>query len=126
MEVHVSHHYRLSHSNTPLPLRLSAAFDIADPSLDRYLFAGAFTILWAFVILFFIPDSPQTSHRWFNEEERAILARRSRESMIGAVGPTKFKWNHAREAATDIKLYIFFRECYSSRRGHASQARVGS
>lgn len=39
--------------------------------------------------------------------------------MIGAVGPTKFKWSHAREAATDIKLYIFFCECYLSRRGNA-------
>ncbi|SGY18993.1 BQ5605_C014g07531 [Microbotryum silenes-dioicae] len=50
-----------------------------------YLFAGAWTILWAFVGLYFIPDSPQDSHRWFNEEERRIL-----------LAP-----------ATDVKLYLY-------------------
>lgn len=105
MEVHVS---RAPHCE---PNRLTISLlTLLLPSHTRYLFAGAWTVLWAFVILYFIPDSPAASHRWFNEDERAILARRSRESMIGAVGPTAFKWSHAREAATDIKLYLFMRE----------------
>lgn len=78
------------------------------PWKRMYLFAGAFTIAWAAVILYFIPDSPAQSHRWFNEEERALLARRSREQMIGRVGQSKLQWSHAKEAAFDIKLYLFF------------------
>ncbi|SDA01481.1 BZ3500_MvSof-1268-A1-R1_Chr10-1g02709 [Microbotryum saponariae] len=72
-----------------------------------YLFAGAWTILWAFVVLYFIPDSPQDSHRWFNEEERRTLLARSRKNRTGAIGPSTFKWSHAREAATDVKLYLY-------------------
>ncbi|KAM0790032.1 hypothetical protein ACM66B_005361 [Microbotryomycetes sp. NB124-2] len=72
-----------------------------------YLFAGSVTILWAFIVLLLVPDSPALSQRWFNEDERAILARRSKHSMIGAIGATKIKWEQVREAATDIKIYIF-------------------
>ncbi|KAK4051674.1 hypothetical protein OIO90_004624 [Microbotryomycetes sp. JL221] len=72
-----------------------------------YLFAGSLTILWSFVVLVFVPDSPTLSQRWFNDEERVILARRSRQSMIGAIGSTKIKWEQVREAALDPKIYFF-------------------
>ncbi|KAI5477384.1 hypothetical protein MNV49_006451 [Pseudohyphozyma bogoriensis] len=72
-----------------------------------YLFAGAWTILWALVVLYFVPDSPATSHRWFNESERAILVARTRSNMSGAVEPSKFRWSHAKEAILDVKIWIF-------------------
>lgn len=81
---------------------------IAHPSLvDRYLFAGAWTILWAAVILLLVPDSPRTSQRWFNDREREILIRRSRENMSGRVEPSNFSWDQAKEALRDVKIYIF-------------------
>jgi hypothetical protein len=91
----------------PLASRLSPPVFTITLSSSRYLFAGAWTILWSLVVLFVVPDSPQTSHRWFNEEERKILMARSRENMTGAIGPSTFKWAHAKEAATDIKIYLF-------------------
>ncbi|GAA6015957.1 hypothetical protein JCM11491_007125 [Sporobolomyces phaffii] len=72
-----------------------------------YLFAGAWTILWAAVILLLVPDSPRTSQRWFNDREREILIRRSRENMSGRVEPSNFSWDQAKEALRDVKIYIF-------------------
>ncbi|GAA5915708.1 uncharacterized protein JCM6883_000613 [Sporobolomyces salmoneus] len=73
-----------------------------------YLFAGAWTILWSFVVLFIVPDSPRTSKRWFNDREREILIKRSRENMSGRVEPSTFDWSQAKEAMRDVKIYIFF------------------
>ncbi|KAL8286127.1 hypothetical protein RQP46_004615 [Phenoliferia psychrophenolica] len=72
-----------------------------------YLFAGAWTIVWSAVVFFVIPDSPETSHRWFNDEERVILEARSRRSMVGARGNTAVNWSHVKEAATDVKVYLY-------------------
>ncbi|GAA5832926.1 hypothetical protein JCM3766R1_000359 [Sporobolomyces carnicolor] len=72
-----------------------------------YLFAGAWTILWAVVVLLVVPDSPRTSQRWFNDREREILIRRSRENMSGRVEPSNFDWRQAKEAMLDVKIYIF-------------------
>ncbi|GAA6019306.1 hypothetical protein JCM10207_001255 [Rhodosporidiobolus poonsookiae] len=72
-----------------------------------YYFAGGWTILWAFVILLVVPDSPRTSGRWFNDDERAILIRRSRENLSGRVELGRFEWSQAKEAALDVKLYVF-------------------
>ncbi|GAA5991234.1 hypothetical protein JCM11641_004028 [Rhodosporidiobolus odoratus] len=72
-----------------------------------YYFAGGLTIVWSFVLLLVVPDSPRTSGRWFNEAERAIMIRRSRENLSGRVELGRFNWKQAKEAATDLKLYIF-------------------
>ncbi|CEQ40197.1 SPOSA6832_01764 [Sporobolomyces salmonicolor] len=70
-----------------------------------YLFAGAWTILWSLVVLLVVPDSPRTSQRWFNDQEREILMRRSRENMSGRVELGSFSWGQAREAALDLKIW---------------------
>lgn len=70
-------------------------------------FAGGLTIAFAFVVLFVVPDSPRTSQRWFNDDERQILIRRSRENMSGRIELGGFQWRQAREAACDIKIYLF-------------------
>lgn len=41
-----------------------------------------------------------------------MLAERTRESMMGATGATSCKWSHAREAARDVKIYLFFRALF--------------
>ncbi|GAA5827780.1 hypothetical protein JCM5353_006415 [Sporobolomyces roseus] len=72
-----------------------------------YLFAGAWTILWALVILIFIPDSPRLSQRWFNDQEREILIKRSRENLSGRTELGKFEWSQVREAVKDLKIWCF-------------------
>ncbi|GAA5825921.1 hypothetical protein JCM10212_004568, partial [Sporobolomyces blumeae] len=72
-----------------------------------YLFAGSWTILWALVVLVVVPDSPRTSQRWFSDREREILIRRQRENLSGRVELATFQWAQAREAVSDVKVWIF-------------------
>ncbi|GAA5955885.1 hypothetical protein JCM3765_000028 [Sporobolomyces pararoseus] len=77
-----------------------------------YLFAGTWTILWSLVIFYFIPDSPKTSQRWFNDREIEILLKRSRENLNGKIidplkGGESFDWKQAKEALRDLKIWIF-------------------
>lgn len=37
-----------------------------------------------------------------------MLARRSREQMMGKVSSSQLKWSHAKEAALDPKTYLYF------------------
>ncbi|KAF8913623.1 major facilitator superfamily domain-containing protein [Mucidula mucida] len=69
-------------------------------------FAGSWTILWAFVVLFFIPDSPNEAGRWFNAEEQILLRRRLASNMTGK-DRTHWKKDQALEAVLDPKLWLF-------------------
>ncbi|KAF8990131.1 MFS general substrate transporter [Hymenopellis radicata] len=71
-----------------------------------YLFAGSWTILWAFVVLFFIPDSPNQAGRWFNAEEQILLRQRLASNMTGK-DQTHWKKDQALEALFDPKLWLF-------------------
>lgn len=77
-----------------------------------YLFAGATTIVWSFVILSLVPDSP-TQLGWFgsfvfkDEEERELLRARMKRRERGLRGG-RFTWAQAREAAQDVKTWSFF------------------
>ncbi|KAI0685496.1 MFS general substrate transporter [Cytidiella melzeri] len=71
-----------------------------------YLFAGSITMLWSLVVLAVLPDSPATSHRWFNESERAMLVSRMRGNLAG-VDVRKVKWYQVREALRDYKIWLF-------------------
>jgi hypothetical protein len=61
--------------------------------------------LWSLVVLTVLPDSPGTSHRWFNEEERAILTARMRGNLHGA-SIRQIKWYQIREALGDFKIWL--------------------
>jgi hypothetical protein len=71
----------------------------------RYLLGGSMTILWSLVVFVALPDSPGTSHRWFNEEERAILIARMRGNLNGA-SVRQLKWYQIREALCDYKIWL--------------------
>ncbi|BGP49813.1 hypothetical protein JCM10450v2_005718 [Rhodotorula kratochvilovae] len=77
------------------------------PWKRMYCFAGGLTIVFAFVVLLVVPDSPRTSQRWFSDDERAILIRRARENMSGRSELSRFEWRQAREAAMDVKIWLF-------------------
>lgn len=72
-----------------------------------YLFAGAWTIVWSFVVLYMIPDSPRTATRWFSARERALLVRRTRSNQTGLTELASFDWKQAKEAACDVKIWLF-------------------
>lgn len=71
----------------------------------RYLVAGSVTIFWSFIVLLVLPDSPATSHRWFNESERAILLGRMRGNLAGA-DVRMVKRGQVYEALKDVKIWL--------------------
>ncbi|KAK4330274.1 Major facilitator superfamily domain-containing protein [Rhodotorula toruloides] len=74
----------------------------------QYLFAGCLTILASSLLLFVLPSSPATPNRFFSEQERAVLVRRTRSNMGGRIGfGGVWDWRQVKEAACDIKIYIF-------------------
>lgn len=70
-----------------------------------YLVAGSITIVWSLVVLAVLPDGPATSHRWFNDAERAILAQRMRGSGAGA-DVRDIKMAQIFEALRDTKVWL--------------------
>lgn len=81
-----------------------------------YIFAGSVTILWAFVILALVPDSPfklgsAVSGRIFNEEDRRLLARRAQDKREGEPsdleGSGQTKWQEIGQAARDPMIWLF-------------------
>ena len=71
-----------------------------------YLFAGAMTILWAFVIMFFL-DAEPVHAKHLNERERYIAIARVRENNTG-VRNTHFKPAQVKELLMSIKFLLAF------------------
>jgi len=71
-----------------------------------YLVAGAVTILWAFVILFFMPPDPIRA-KGFTERERYIAVARMRINNSG-VRNTHFKMAQVWELLGDLKFWLTF------------------
>jgi hypothetical protein len=72
-----------------------------------YYFCGSVTIAWSFVVYFFLPNSPLDPGRFFNAREREVLVRRFEENPYGR-DRQPFKMDQVKEAALDIKTYIYF------------------
>ncbi|KAI0818858.1 MFS general substrate transporter [Irpex lacteus] len=70
-----------------------------------YLAAGSITILWSFVVLAVLPETPATAHRLFNQEEREILVARMKGNLYGADN-RRVKWYQVREAFCDFKIWL--------------------
>lgn len=71
-----------------------------------YLVAGGITILWAFVILFFMPPDPVRAKK-FSERERYIAVARMRANNAG-VRNTHFKREQLWELLCDIRFWLCF------------------
>ncbi|KAF2644324.1 MFS transporter [Massarina eburnea CBS 473.64] len=71
-----------------------------------YLVAGAITILWAIVILFFLPPDPIRA-KGLNDRERYIAVARMRENNSG-VRNTHFKAEQVWESLMDVKFWLVF------------------
>lgn len=75
-----------------------------------YIVGGAITILWAFVILFFMPPDPIRA-KGFDERERYIAVARLRVNNAG-VRNTHFKRQQVFELLTDEKFWLVFATGY--------------
>ncbi|OAL53410.1 MFS transporter [Pyrenochaeta sp. DS3sAY3a] len=71
-----------------------------------YIVAGAITILWAFVILFFMPPDPIRA-KGFSDRERYIAVARMKENNSG-VRNKHFKVEQVWESLYDIKFWLIF------------------
>ncbi|KAF2013611.1 MFS transporter [Aaosphaeria arxii CBS 175.79] len=71
-----------------------------------YLFAGALTILWGLVILFFMPPDPIRA-KGFSDREHYIAVARMRENNSG-VRNTHFKVEQLWEALLDLRFWLIF------------------
>jgi hypothetical protein len=71
-----------------------------------YIVAGAITVLWALVILFFMPPDPIRA-KGFSDRERYIAVARMRENNSG-VRNKHFKGEQVLEALYDIRFWLMF------------------
>ncbi|KAJ4370747.1 hypothetical protein N0V83_005268 [Neocucurbitaria cava] len=71
-----------------------------------YIVAGAITIIWSLVILFFMPADPIRA-KGFNDRERYIAVARMKENNSG-VRNKHFKAEQAFESLYDIKFWLVF------------------
>lgn len=81
--------------------------DMAQPWKALYYFCGSVTIAWAFVIYFFLPNSPLDPGRFFGEREREILVRRFEENPYGR-DRQPLKMGQVKEAVLDFKTWLYF------------------
>jgi MFS family permease len=71
-----------------------------------YIVAGAITVVWAVVILFFMPPDPIRA-KGFSDRERYIAVARMRENNSG-VRNKHFKVEQVVEALCDVKFWLIF------------------
>ncbi|EHY54984.1 hypothetical protein HRR83_005758 [Exophiala dermatitidis] len=76
------------------------------PFRYMYIVAGALTVIWSVVILFFMPPDPIRA-KGFNERERFIAVARLQINNTG-VRNTHFKKEQVYELLVDIKFWLVF------------------
>ena len=82
---------------------------IDSPHLKSYqiifLFFGLITVAYAFVVLFFMPDSP-TKTKILNEEEKLVAIERLRQNEMGMENYA-WNWAHVKETFYDLKTWLW-------------------
>jgi hypothetical protein len=68
-----------------------------------FLIFGAITIVWSFVLFYWLPDTP-TNARFLSEEDRYKAIRRVQENMTG-IKSNEFKLQQFIEALLDLKCW---------------------
>ncbi|KAH8680562.1 major facilitator superfamily domain-containing protein [Xylariales sp. PMI_506] len=71
-----------------------------------FLFCGLLTVLYSFVVLIFMPDSPMEA-KCFSEREKIIATERVRANQMG-IAAREWRWDHVREVAIDLKTWLWF------------------
>ncbi|KAL3483988.1 major facilitator superfamily domain-containing protein [Aspergillus germanicus] len=76
-----------------------------------FLFFGCLTVAFAFVVFFFLPDSP-TQSKFLNEEDKLLAIERLRMNQQG-IETHEWKWAHVKEAFLDPKSFFWFALMFS-------------
>ncbi|KAL4995953.1 major facilitator superfamily domain-containing protein [Aspergillus recurvatus] len=76
-----------------------------------FLFFGLVTVAFAFIVLFFLPDSPMQS-KFLNEGDKLLAIERLRMNQQG-IETHEWKWAHVREAFLDLKSFFWFALMFS-------------
>ncbi|EXJ94140.1 hypothetical protein A1O1_02533 [Capronia coronata CBS 617.96] len=85
--------YGIGHTHTALhPWRL------------LFLVLGAFSLVWAVMVYFLVPDSPTTA-RWLNDREKYVCLARIEANNTG-LEDKKIKWYQVRECLMDPKTWL--------------------
>ncbi|KAK4053252.1 DNA-directed DNA polymerase gamma mip1 [Microbotryomycetes sp. JL221] len=71
----------------------------------EFLIVGAVCSIWGIVLVFLLPSDPATTW-WLSRNERLMAAARLKSNQVGIIH-RKFSWPQAKEAVTDIKLWLF-------------------
>ncbi|KAL4896515.1 MFS transporter [Aspergillus ambiguus] len=76
-----------------------------------FIFFGLITVVFAFVILVFMPDSPEQA-KFLKGEDKLLAIERLRMNQQG-METTEWKWEHVKEACLDIKCFFWFALMFS-------------
>jgi MFS family permease len=71
-----------------------------------FLFCGLLTVLYGFVVLVFMPDSPMSA-KYLTDRERVIATQRLRANQMG-VQSGIWKWDQVWETFFDLKTWCWF------------------
>lgn len=70
------------------------------------MFCGLLTVAYSFVVLWLIPDSPMEA-KFLSVREKVIATERLRANQMG-IAARKWRWDHVKETALDVKTYLWF------------------
>ena len=71
-----------------------------------FLFCGLLTVVYAGVVLVFMPDSPMEA-KYLTEREKVIAVERLRANQMG-VASREWRWDHVWETLLDVKTWCWF------------------
>lgn len=71
-----------------------------------FLFCGLATVVYSVLVLIWMPDSPMEA-KYLTEREKVIATSRLRANGQGVIS-RRWRWDHVRETATDLKTYLWF------------------
>jgi MFS family permease len=71
-----------------------------------FIFCGVLTVIFGFVLIFTMPDSPMEA-KYLNTREKLIAIERLRANQMG-VASREWRWDHALETMLDIKTWLWF------------------
>lgn len=61
---------------------------------------------YGLVVFLLIPDSPMEA-KFLSDREKVIATERLRANQMG-ISAKKWRWDHVRETALDMKTYLWF------------------
>ncbi|KAK0610789.1 major facilitator superfamily domain-containing protein [Immersiella caudata] len=71
-----------------------------------FLFCGLLTVVYAVIVLIYMPDSPMEA-KYLTEREKVIAVERLRANQMG-VASREWRWDHFRESMLDLKTWCWF------------------